>query len=128
VTTARELDERYGRTPRRRLPWVVGGALALALVVAFGWMTVAARMSSVDADDIGFTVIDSHSVHLRFQYSAHSGSDVVCAVQALDEEFGVVGWRIIEIPGSDSGARAHEVTIPTTAMATTGLVKSCWVA
>ncbi|GAA3928626.1 DUF4307 domain-containing protein [Microbacterium soli] len=128
MTTARELDERYGRRGRRRLPWVIGGAVAVAVVAVLGWMIVADEMNTVSAEDTGFTVVDEHTVNVRFQYTAPRGSDVVCAVQALDEEFGVVGWKIIEIPPAAGHSAAHDVSIPTVAPATTGLVKSCWVA
>lgn len=128
MTTARELDERYGRTGRRPLPWIIGGALAVAVVVFFSWMTVAQQMKAVDAADLGFTVVDAHSVDLRFQFTAPRGEDVACAVEALDVEFGVVGWRIIEFTASESHTQSAQVSIPTVAKATTGLVKSCWVA
>ena len=128
MTTARELDERYGRTGRRRLPWIIGGAIAAAAVVAFGWMTVTTQMNAVDADDLGFTVVDEHSVDLRFQYTAPRGSDVVCVVEALDEEFGIVGWKIVEVEATENHSRAVDVRIPTVSAATTSLVRTCWVA
>ncbi len=127
MTTSRQLDERYGRTGRGRLPWIIGGTLAVAVIVAFGWMTVASSMNTVDADDLGFEVIDEHSVSLRFQVTAPAGADVMCAVEAQDEEFGVVGWKIVEIPASESHSQALTVSIPTVATATTSLVNTCWV-
>ncbi|MGH3691941.1 MAG: DUF4307 domain-containing protein [Microbacterium sp.] len=128
MTTARELDERYGRTRRRRTPWIIGGAVALLVVGAFSWMTVAQSMASVDADDLGFELVDEHSVNISFQVTGVQGKNVVCAVEALDEEFGVVGWKIVEIEAGDSHSQARSVTIPTVAEATTGLVNACWVA
>jgi len=128
VTTAHELDERYGRTRRRRTPWIIGGAIALLIVGAFSWMTVAQSMASVDADDLGFELVDEHSVNITFQVTGVQGKDVVCAVEALDEEFGVVGWKIVEIEAGDSHSQARSVTIPTVSAATTGLVNTCWVA
>jgi hypothetical protein len=128
VTTALELDERYGRRGRRRLPWVIGGVIAVAVVVAFGWMTVASALNTVTAQDTGFTLTDSHTVDISFQYTAPQGSDVVCVVQALDKEFGVVGWKVMDIPATQKHTAAVHVSIPTVAQATTGLVKSCWVA
>lgn len=128
MTTARELDERYGRRGRRRLPWIIGGGIAVAAVVAFGWMTVAGQLNAVTAQDTGFTLTDAHSVDVRFQYTAPRGSDVVCVVQALDKEFGVVGWKVMQIPASQKHTAAVHVSVPTVAQATTGLVKSCWVA
>ncbi|EYT61270.1 DUF4307 domain-containing protein [Microbacterium sp. UCD-TDU] len=128
MTTAQELDERYGRTRRRRAPWIIGGAIALLIIGAFSWMTVAQSMASVDADDLGFELVDEHSVNITFQVTGVQGKDVVCAVEALDEEFGVVGWKIVEIEAGDSHSQARSVTIPTVSEATTGLVNSCWVA
>ena len=128
MTTATELDERYGRTRRRRLPWIIAGAIALLLVGAFAWMTVAQSMSSVDADDLGFELVDEHAVDVRFQVTGVQGKDVVCVLEALDEEFGVVGWKIVEIPAGDAHALTRAERIPTVAEATTGLVNTCWVA
>ncbi|PRB16643.1 DUF4307 domain-containing protein [Microbacterium sp. MYb62] len=128
MTTAQQLDERYGRTRRRRMPWIIGGAVALLLVGAFSWMTVAQSMASVDADDLGFELVDEHSVNITFQVTGVQGKDVVCAVEALDEEFGVVGWKIVEIEAGESHSQARSVSIPTVAAATTGLVNTCWVA
>ncbi|MEW1961239.1 DUF4307 domain-containing protein [Microbacterium sp. NPDC077644] len=128
MTTAQELDERYGRTRRRRLPWIVGILLVIAVVGVFGWMTFMQSANSVDADDLGFEVADEHSVTVRFQVTGGQGKDVACAIEALDEEFGIVGWRIVEIPASDEHLQQLSTTVPTVAEATTGLVNSCWVA
>ncbi len=128
VTTAQELDERYGRTRRRRLPWIVGILLVIAVVGVFGWMTFMQSANSVDADDLGFEVADEHSVTVRFQVTGGQGIDVAGAIEALDEECGIVGWRIVEIPASDEHLQQLSTTVPTVAEATTGLVNSCWVA
>lgn len=128
MTTAQELDERYGRGRRRKAPWIVAGAIVLLLVGAYGWMTYAQSANSVDADDLGYEVVDEHTVTLRFQVTTTHGKDIACAVEALDEEFGVVGWKIVEITGTDDHSQQIGTTIPTVAEATTGLVKSCWVA
>jgi len=128
VTTALQLDERYGRTRRRRWPWFLAGAVALLLLAALAWSTVSQSMSSVDADDLGFELVDEHAVDLRFQVTGVQGKDVVCVLEALDEEFGVVGWKIVEIPAGDAHSLTRAERIPTVAEATTGLVNTCWVA
>lgn len=128
MTTAQELDDRYGRTRRRRLPWVIGGSVALLVVAAFGWMIVDQSMNSVDADDLGFDLVDEHTVDVRFQVTGVQGKDVVCIIEALDEEFGVVGWKVMEIPAGESHSQALSASVPTVAEATTGLVNTCWVA
>ncbi|MBO0979252.1 DUF4307 domain-containing protein [Microbacterium sp. SD291] len=128
MTTAQELDERYGRTRRRRGPWVITIAAAVLVVGAFSWMTVAGQMNSVDADDLGFELVDEHTVDVRFQVTGVQGKNVVCVIEALDEEFGVVGWKVVEIPPGDSHSQALSTTVPTVSEATTGLVNTCWVA
>ncbi|MGM7670843.1 DUF4307 domain-containing protein [Microbacterium sp. A93] len=128
MTTALELDKRYGRGRKRRMPWIIGGVIALAVVVIAGWMTVSQSMNSVGANDLGYEVVDEHSVTVHFQVSATQGKDVVCAVEALDEEFGVVGWKVVEIPGGDSHTQQLSTTVPTVSEATTGLVNTCWIA
>lgn len=128
MTTAQELDERYGRTRTKRMPWIIGAVAAAVVIIAAAWLTVAQSMDAVDADDLGYDVVDAHSVNVRFQVTAPAGRDLVCALEALDEEFGVVGWKVVEIPAGDSHMQQLSETIPTVAEATTGLVNSCWVA
>lgn len=129
MTTQDMLDERYGRTvsPRRR--WTVGIAVVIVVVVVglFAWMTVSSTVDDVDVDTTGFAVDDSRSVTLSFQITAPAGRSVACALEAQDEEHGVVGWKIVEYEASDLRTRAFRETIPTTAEATTGLVNDCWV-
>lgn len=110
------------------MPWIIAIVVALLGVGAFAWMTAAREMQSVDADDLGFELVDSHSVTVNFQVTAIKGKDVACVVEALDEEFGVVGWKVVEIPAGDTHSQAISVTVPTVAQATTGLVNTCWVA
>jgi len=128
VTTADQLDDRYGRTRRRRTPWIIAIAIGVLLVGAYGWMTVASQMSAVDADDLGFELVDEHTVDVRFQITGAQGKDVVCVLEALDEEFGVVGWKIVEIDAVEEHAQALSARVPTVAAATTGLVNTCRVA
>lgn len=128
MTTAQQLDDRYGRTRRRRAPWIVLIAVAALLVGAFGWSIVTTQMNAVDADDLGYDLVDEHSVTVRFQVTGVQGKDVACVVEALDEEFGVVGWKVVEIPAADTHSQAVSATVPTVSEATTGLVNSCWVA
>jgi hypothetical protein len=53
---------------------------------------------------------------------------VVCAVEALDEKFGVVGWKLVELPASTERIRHLEARVRITQPATTGLIHSCWTA
>jgi hypothetical protein len=129
ATTQEMLDDRYGRgwSRARRTAAVVGILIAVTLVGLFAWMTFADAQNAVDADTTSFQVVDEHSVMLDFQISAPIGRSVACAIEAQDEQHGVVGWRVVEYAGSKLHTRALHEVIPTTAKATTGLVNSCWV-
>ncbi|MGB4136431.1 MAG: DUF4307 domain-containing protein [Microbacterium sp.] len=125
MTTEQELAERYGRGRRRPLPWIVIGIAAAALIGGLAWMTVANSLTQVSTTDRGFAVTDAHSVTVHYQISAPRGRDVICYVQALDEEFGIVGWKVVEIAASADHTQAFTTVVPTVAEATTGLVNSC---
>ncbi|MCR2762290.1 DUF4307 domain-containing protein [Microbacterium sp. zg.B48] len=129
MTTQDMLDERYGRTRSPRRSWTIGivAAIAVILVGLFAWMTVAGTLDDVRADATGFTVLDPHAVEISFQITAPEGRSVACALEAQDEEHGVVGWKIVEYPASELRSRAFREKIPTTAPSTTGLVNACWV-
>lgn len=129
MTIQQRLDERYGRTPRRsrRIAWIAGIAIAVLVVGWYAWSTMQTAAAEVDFDDLGYRVEDAHEVTVSFQITSGSREGVACALEALDEQFGVVGWRIVEYPPSEAVSASHTETIPTVAEATTGIVKSCWV-
>ena len=131
MTTQQFLDERYGRRTSRgrtRAGWIVVAAVAVAATVSLGWTTVASSMATVDVDATAYSVVDEHTVTVTFQVVAPSDGIVACALEAQDEEHGVVGWRVVEMPLERGRIQVFTETIPTTAQATTGLVNACWVA
>ncbi|MFV0374776.1 DUF4307 domain-containing protein [Microbacterium sp.] len=128
-TTAERLDDRYGRRRsgiRQRLWWVLVGVVAVALLGFVSWSTVSTALRAVDVDTLGFETVDEHTVTVDFQITTTPGTAVACAIEAQDEEHGIVGWRVIEYPGRDTASARYIETIPTTAQATTGLATSCW--
>ncbi|MBS1674051.1 MAG: DUF4307 domain-containing protein [Actinobacteria bacterium] len=128
MTTPAQLDERYGRGPRRRLPAILGIAAAALVVGVFGWWTWQGSADAVDVAGTGFELVDQHSVTVRFQITAPADRPVHCIVEAQDEEFGIVGWRVVTLPASSQRtARAFVESVPIVSAATTGLVNSCWV-
>ncbi|GAB2853093.1 DUF4307 domain-containing protein [Microbacterium insulae] len=129
MTTRQELDDRYGRARRplrRRAFWIMVAAVAAASVLGLSWLTFANSLDDVGFDETGYEVVDERTVRLTFQATPPSGATFACALQALDEEFGVVGWRVVEYPGSETVTRTFAETIPTVGLATTGTVHSCW--
>ena len=106
---------------------MIVGVVAGAAIAALGWATIARTLVAVDVEDTGFAVADAHLVTVSFQITAPTDRTVACAIEAQDEEHGVVGWRIVEYPASSEHLRAFTETVPTLAEATTGFVNSCWV-
>lgn len=129
MTTQAQLDDRYGRTRRpgaRRAWWISVGVVAAAAVAGLGWLTVQNSLYSVSADDLGFTVEDPKTVAVSFQVTTDPEQPVTCVLEALDEEFGVVGFRVIDYPASPEHAQRFTERVRTVGEATTGLVKGCW--
>ena len=106
VTTPAQLDERYGRGPRRRLPMILTIVAAAVVVGVFGWWTWQGSADTVDVTGTGFHLGDDHTVTVSFQISAPTNRPVHCIVEAQDEEFGIVGWRLVTYPASEQHARA----------------------
>jgi len=128
--TQQMLDDRYGRRPSRRrrvIGWTVVGALGLGLLGWVGWGVVARSIDEIDDDLTAFEVVDEHIVSVTFQITSPPGRSVACVLEAQDEEHGIVGWRVVEYPAVETHARAFSEEIPTVALATNGLVNSCWV-
>jgi len=127
--TSALLDDRYGRTTTRtrRVAWIVIGVIAAALLGYVAWSTVARTMDAVDVDTTGFHSVDAHGITVDFQVTLRAGEPLACALEAQDTEHGVVGWRVVEYPADDAHTRRFSETIPTVALATTGLVTSCWI-
>ena len=126
-----QLAERYGRTrnrARRDRWWIIG--IALAFVAVFTawvlWAGLDGSSSDLEATDTAHTIVDAHTVSVTFSVNTAPGTPVTCAVQALDESFAIVGWKIVSYPGSSQRVTSHTETIRTTQLSNTGLISSCW--
>ena len=127
------LDARYGRTPaasrRRRLfGIVVMGAFAVALGAWLIWAGLLSPAANIEFRDVGHEIVDERLVAVTWQVTAEPGSDVRCAVEALNEGFTVVGWKVVELPPSDQRTRTLTEQLVTTELAVTGLIYRCWLA
>ena len=123
------LDERYGRGRKRsfdkRLAWGVGVTLAcagLAFVLFGGWQ----QGSDLEFKDLHYSVISDSAVEVDVQVTAAADAEIVCAIEALSESHGTVGWKLVTLPSGDERTRRFESTVVTTSPATTGRVRSCW--
>ena len=131
MAVSSNLDKRYGRTPGsrlrdRRVLWIVAGAFAVILTAWVVWAGLDGAGPSIEARDTRHSIIDENSISVTFEVSLPTGTPSSCAVQALNESFTVVGWKVIDLPPSDQYTRSFTEELHTTELSNTGLIYRCW--
>ena len=131
MTDRARLDARYGRAPMSRrgriLAWMLPfSGLAVVLLAWVLWANPFGFGDAVDGKDLTHTIVDSSTVSVQFQLTAQPGRKAACAVKAMDREFSIVGWRVVEYPASTEFIRTFSEKVTTVKPAVTGLVASCW--
>jgi len=126
-----DLDARYGRSPQTaRRNRVIGFVTAGVFAVVFGawllWAGLLQTPAQLEVRDTGFLIRDDSAISVRWDVSTDPGNEVTCAVQALNSSFGIVGWRVVELPPSDQRTRVLTETLRTSELAVTGLIYRCW--
>lgn len=124
-----KLQQRYGTTHNARnlrIVLVVTVIFGLLLTLWIGYGTVQRASETVTSQTNGFSTENPESVTIHYQASAPKGAKYACALEAQDEEHGVVGWLIVVHEPDDNLETAHQDTVPVLAPATTGFVNSCW--
>jgi len=125
-----ELANRYGRTRNRarRSRWLILAAAAAFVAVFVAWVLWAGLdedQGSLEATDTGYRIKGEHAVALTFAVNVAPGTPVTCALQALDESFAVIGWKVVSFPGASSRVTTYRETVRTTERANTGLIYRC---
>ncbi|MDJ0350225.1 DUF4307 domain-containing protein [Cryobacterium sp. PH29-G1] len=125
------IASRYGRTldhkrRDRRILWGLGGIFVLVMGAWVLWTGLDGASTQIEARDIGHTIIDAHSVSVTFEVSLPPNRPASCAVQALNESYSVVGWKIIDLPPSTLYTRSFTELLRTTDLSNTGLIYQCW--
>ena len=125
------LDSRYGRTPERRRRSRLIGILAAAGVVAVVgawvlWVGLLGPSASLGSRDLGYVLDGDSAVEVRYEVTMDAGQTASCALEALNSDFGIVGWKVVDIPASDRGTRQFRETVRTSEQAVTGLIYRCW--
>ena len=131
MNTGMVLDARYGRTRGRRIRarWVaiIAGAAVVVTVVAWViWAGLLSPTASIETQDVGYHHIDPSTLGITSQVSTDPGTRVTCSVEALNEEFAIVGWKVVDLPPSPQRTRTIQETIRTSEPAVSGLIGSCW--
>ncbi|MET4582279.1 hypothetical protein ABIE21_001789 [Conyzicola nivalis] len=129
--TAQDLDARYGRSPRssRRNKWVFGSTAAAFVAVFAAWLVWGGLLGApaeIAVEDTGHTVVSDSLVQVRYQLTVDAGKTVDCAVQALNSTFGIVGWKVVSVPPSETRTRSLVEEVRTTELSVTGLIYRCW--
>jgi len=126
------LSERYGHTSRtrRNTRWLgitAGVGFAIVLVAWLWWAGLAQPTAQFETRDLGWERVDDRSVSVRFEVSVAPGTPMSCAVQALNAQYGIVGWVIVDLPESTQRTRVFNQVVRTSETAVTGLLYRCWV-
>ncbi|WP_242682012.1 DUF4307 domain-containing protein [Desertivibrio insolitus] len=126
-----DLDARYGRTgaSSRRGLWVGVAVASVALVLGLLWLVFVAFSgdnTQLQSTDIGHEIVDENTVTVDWGVTAPANAEVSCALQALNADHGVVGWKIVELPASSDRVRQFSETLTTTEPAVNGLIYRCW--
>ncbi|KTR40912.1 MULTISPECIES: DUF4307 domain-containing protein [Rothia] len=129
--TSSTLDQRYGKKPARTRPSRRALALlaVLVLVLASGFVAwiAAHRGTAPTYQEKSVQVSSPLRTSLDFDLTKRPDDDVRCAVQAVNDQRAVVGWKEIQV-GRDAGATSRQhVDLLTTGRAETATVESCWV-
>ena len=126
------LAARYGRTRARRTRdrlLLIGGAIAFAVVLIAWvvWAGLDGQKPSVEATDTGHRLLnEQRAVEVTWTLSVPPGNETACIVQAFDEDFTIVGWKVDEIPASTHHIRSFTETVRVAQPANTGLISRCW--
>ncbi|WP_307852421.1 DUF4307 domain-containing protein [Glaciihabitans sp. dw_435] len=124
------IEQRYGRTPghRRRIRtiYIVAAIAAVAIVGAWVFWVGLGSASELETDDRGYVVQSNSEVTVSWQLTVDPGTTAACAVQAQNEGFGIVGWKVVQLPASDERSRVFTQTLRTSERAVTGLIYRCW--
>jgi hypothetical protein len=131
VRVRSSLDARYGRTPARRRTarwWAIGVALAVAAVVVawVAWVGLLGPDASVDARTSGYTVVSDAEIEVEYEVTVAPGMTASCALEALNEKYAVIGWKIVDLPASSDQNRSLTDMVRTSEPAVTGLIYRCW--
>jgi uncharacterized protein DUF4307 len=126
-----DLDARYGRsaTSARRTRWFAIGAGAIFVLVLGAWLWWGGLLEApaqFEAQDLSHDIVSDDEVSVTWQFTAEPGTAASCAVQALNAQYTVVGWRIVELPPSDDRIRQLTATVRTAEPAVNGLIYRCW--
>jgi len=130
-----QIAERYGRGPsqtarNRRAVMLTASGFALLFLIWMIWVTVTGA-NQLSPKTIAYELLGSGEVNVTFTVVKPTNATVICALKALKQDYGIVGYKEVTLPGNGSQDSTaievtQKVTFRTTEQAVTGLVDRCW--
>ncbi len=125
------LAERYGRTrQRKQRTLILAIVFAATIAVVFGawaiWVGLFQPTASIEFEDVGNAAVAPDQIQVRWQLSVDPGRATTCAIQALDQNFGIVGWKIVKIPAVAVRSQVLSTVVRTAQPAISGSTYQCW--
>ena len=123
---------RYGKTAgakKRQKTLAIIGAIGVT-VVMIAWIIWAGPIrtsSQFQARDLGYSLVDDRNVVVQFEITVTPNTAMACAVQSLSADYGIVGWKVVDIPPSTQRTRVFQQPLRTSDTPVTGLLYRCWV-
>jgi hypothetical protein len=129
--SASDLNARYGRTVnRRRRNLIFAIVFGGAILVVFGawaiWVGLFQPTASIDFEDVGNSAVAANKISVSWQVSVDPQTETKCAIQALDQNFGIVGWKIVTLAPSALRSRTFTSVVQTAQPAVSGNIYQCW--
>ena len=75
--------------------------------------------------DVGFSVVSEIETIVEIEITKPKDKTVICSIEALNGQFGTVGWKELEFGPSEFLTLRHTIRLNTTELALTGLVDEC---
>lgn len=128
--TSPELDARYGRTAtdnrvRRTILIIVGAMFAVVLVAWVVWGSLTTSTAGIEGRDVSHSIDGDHGGTVSFQVTAPKNTPVYCILEALNDDFTVVGSKTVTIEPSETQIRMVTERVVTTELPSTVTVSKC---
>lgn len=125
------MASRYGKTKSTKSrERIIFGTLAAALLAGFlTWaaLTSIATANGVVTKTLGYEIKSPTQAWVNIQITAPTGGNIGCDVKVLNQSYGVVGYRQIDLQLAANETTTKEIFVNTTELGVTGLVDKCWV-
>ena len=121
------LAERYGKKPKNaKRDRIV--ALSIAVVALVGFLTWAIAVTAENSGRptgnlLSYSIESDHQITVEISANDHRSKAVICQVQALADNYEVVGYKEVPVAVTDDMVNT---TLNTVKPAVSAVVKDCW--